>query len=45
MNAGPAGRHLQGPVDDHDDWPYDTDWLSEVRDMGAENYYPKLQLD
>ncbi len=27
-----------------DEWPYDSDWLSEVRAMGAEQYYPPLQL-
>jgi len=30
---------LQGPTDD-----YDSDWLSEVRKIGAENYYPPLEL-
>jgi hypothetical protein len=31
---------LQGPSDQ-----YDSDWLTEVRKLGAENYYPALQLD
>jgi hypothetical protein len=31
---------LQGPTDD-----YDSDWLSEVRKLGAENYYPAVKLD
>jgi hypothetical protein len=30
---------LQGPTD-----AYDSDWLSEVRRIGAENYYPPLDL-
>jgi peroxiredoxin len=30
---------LQGPTD-----VYDSDWLSDVREIGAENYYPPLEL-
>jgi hypothetical protein len=30
---------FQGPTD-----AYDSDWLTEVRKLGAENYYPPLQL-
>jgi hypothetical protein len=30
---------LQGPTD-----AYDSDWLSDVRKLGAENYYPPLEL-
>jgi hypothetical protein len=30
---------LQGPSED-----YDSDWLSAVREIGAENYYPPLEL-
>jgi tetratricopeptide (TPR) repeat protein len=30
---------LQGPTEQ-----YDTDWLTEVRQVGAENYYPTLQM-
>jgi hypothetical protein len=30
---------LQGPTDE-----YDSDWLTEVRRIGAENYYPPLDL-
>ena len=37
---GPLSRFWQGPAeDDPDAWPYDSDWLSEVRGFGAENYY------
>jgi hypothetical protein len=30
---------LQGPSDQ-----YDGDWLSDVREIGAENYYPQVEL-
>lgn len=30
---------LQGPND-----TYDSDWLSEVRELGPENYYPPVRL-
>jgi hypothetical protein len=26
-----------------DEWPYESDWLTEVRAMGAENYYPRTR--
>jgi hypothetical protein len=43
--TGPFERFWQGPVEGREDeWPYDSDWLSEVRAMGAENYYPPLEL-
>ena len=43
--TGPFERFWQGPVPEHEeDWPYDSDWLSEVRAKGAENYYPPLDL-
>ena len=36
---------LAGPLPGREDeWPYDTDWLSEVRDFGAENYYPPIDV-
>lgn len=39
---GPLARFWQGPSpDDPDAWPYDSDWLSDVRSFGAENYYPE----
>jgi hypothetical protein len=39
--AGPLARFWQGPSDDDpDEWPYDGDWLTDVREFGAENYYP-----
>ena len=41
---GPLARFWQGPsVDDPEAWPYDGDWLSEVREMGAENYYRRWE--
>lgn len=37
---GLVARFWQGPVEgDEDSWPYDGDWLTEVRAKGAENYY------
>ncbi len=30
---------LQGPSDD-----YDSDWLADVKKVGAENYYPPLDM-
>jgi hypothetical protein len=43
--GGPFERFWQGPVEGREgEWPFDSDWLSEVRAMGAENYYPPLQL-
>ena len=39
---GPLARFWQGPSDDDPDrWPYEGDWLSDVRAFGAENYYPR----
>ena len=35
----PLARFWQGPSDDDPDaWPYEGDWLSDVRKEGAENY-------
>ena len=30
---------LQGPTSE-----YDSDWLTDVRKIGAENYYPAVEL-
>ena len=39
---GPLARLLQGPTADAPDaWPYEGDWLSDVRQSGAENYYER----
>jgi hypothetical protein len=36
---GPLGRFWQGPSDDAPEaWPYEGDWLKDVREVGAENY-------
>ena len=36
---GPLNRFWQGPRDDDpDSWPYEGDWLKDVRAVGAENY-------
>ena len=42
--AGPLARIWQGPSeDDPEAWPYDGDWVTDVRQFGAENYYPRWQ--
>jgi len=42
--AGAFARYWQGPVEGHEaDWPYESDWLREVRAFGAEQYYPPLE--
>lgn len=41
---GPLARFWQGPSDDDPEaWPYDGDWLTDVREFGAENYYPEFR--
>jgi len=41
---GPMARFWQGPRPDaEDDWPYDGDWVSDTKAIGAENYYPRFQ--
>lgn len=43
-DAGAFARFWQGPLEGHEaDWPYDSDWLSEVRSFGAEHYYPPIE--
>ena len=38
--AGPFARFWQGPHPDHpEDWPYEGDWLSDIRASGPANYY------
>jgi hypothetical protein len=42
--TGPYERLLQGPLPGHEgDWPYDSDWLTEIQAIGAENYYPPMR--
>lgn len=42
--AGPYERLLQGPVAGREaEWPYESDWLTEVRAMGARSYYPPMR--
>lgn len=37
---GPLRRFWQGPTEGAEaDWPYASDWLVDVREMGASNYY------
>jgi hypothetical protein len=39
VGDGPLARFWQGPNPDAPDaWPYEGDWLSDVRKIGAENY-------
>ena len=41
---GVFSRFWQGPSDDDPEaWPYEGDWLTDVREFGAENYYPAFQ--
>ena len=36
---------LIGPTEGaEDEWPYDSDWLTDARKVGAENYYPLPDL-
>jgi hypothetical protein len=36
---GPMSRFWQGPADDDpESWPYEGDWLKDIRKAGAENY-------
>lgn len=39
---GPVARFWQGPAEGGEtEWPYEGDWLTDVREFGAENYYPE----
>ena len=41
---GPLKRFWQGPNPDAPEaWPYEGDWLSDVRAAGAENYNPRFE--
>ena len=43
-DAGPFTRFWQGPEEGKEnEWPFESDWLSEIRAMGAENYYPEFR--
>lgn len=42
--AGPFTRFWQGPAEGKEqEWPFESDWLSEIRAMGPENYYPAFR--
>lgn len=42
--AGSFARFWQGPEEGREDeWPFESDWVSEVRAMGAQNYYPEFR--
>lgn len=39
VGDGPISRFWQGPNPEHpEDWPYEGDWLKDVKSAGAENY-------
>ena len=41
---GPMTRFWQGPSDaDPDSWPYEGDWLTDIRREGAENYNERFR--
>ncbi len=40
--GGPAGRFFQGPVEgEEEDWPFVSDFLSDVSLLGEGEYYPR----
>jgi Tetratricopeptide repeat len=42
--AGPFERLWQGPVEgQEDDWPYESDWLTEMSTLGPHDYYPPMR--
>lgn len=41
--ADPVARFWQGPTEGRD-WPYESDWLSDIRSKGAERYYREVEL-
>lgn len=42
---GPMARFWQGPADgEEESWPYESDWLTEIRSRGARNYYRETHL-
>lgn len=41
---GPFARFWQGPSEaDPEAWPYEGDWLSDIRSLGAENYVDRFE--
>lgn len=41
---GPLTRFWQGPMPGHEgDWPYASDWVSDAKASGPENYYPRFR--
>ncbi len=42
--GGPFSRFWQGPNEaDPEAWPYDGDWLADIRSVGAENYGERFE--
>jgi len=42
VGDGPFARFWQGPSPDKD-WPYEGDWLTDIRREGPENYYSRWE--
>jgi tetratricopeptide (TPR) repeat protein len=41
---GPLARFWQGPAADNPEaWPYEGDWLNDIKEVGAENYNDPFQ--
>ena len=41
---GPFARFWQGPSEaDPEAWPYEGDWLSDIRSQGPENYVERFE--
>jgi hypothetical protein len=39
--GGEVGRFVQGPLEgEEDDWPFDSDFRSDVSQLGLGEYYP-----
>ena len=44
VGEGPLARFWQGPSpEDPEAWPYEGDWLKDIREIGAENYTKPLK--
>lgn len=42
--GGDLARFWQGPVPGNEDaWPYEGNWVQDIQEIGAENYYPSFQ--
>ncbi len=41
--SDPVARFWQGPIEGRE-WPYDSDWLTDIRADGAERYYREVRM-